>query len=316
MSINQPLFTNSRFAAQENKASILREQNKNIGQLTKAELQQVVTHQFILCVQVQKQKENTQKIIQIIEDQLQQMKPLVNAGIYKFIDLKLLEIALESSQIDYERLQGEYLNNFNALILLSGIDDTTLYNLDTIDLQLNSLNQKQSLFTSQFKLDSLSVNANQKLFELQYLPQINAFGDAGLNATYNPAPNRLGASIGVSLNWNVFDGHQKQVKREQSQIQLENIETDKKYFENQNSIRKKNILSQMANVDKQLVLINNQIVEYNKLLELYQVEIKQSLVSVLELKTLIKEISMKQDAKTNALMLKEILINSYNYWNL
>ena len=165
------------------------------------------------------------------------MKPLVDAGIYKLIDLKLLEIALKNSQIDYERLSGEYLNNFNALNLLCGIDDTTLHNLDTIDLQLNSLQHNQSLFSSQFTLDSLSVNANQKIFELQYLPQINAFGDAGLNATYNPAPNRLGASIGVSLNWNIFDGHQKQIKKEQSQIQLENIETDRKYFENQNHIR-------------------------------------------------------------------------------
>ncbi len=316
MSINQPLFTNRYVSAQENKANILQEQNKNAGELTKAELHQVVTHQYILCVQSQKQKENTQQTIQIIKDQIQQMKPLVDAGIYKLIDLKLLEIALKNSQIDYERLSGEYLNNFNALNLLCGIDDTTLHNLDTIDLQLNSLQHSQSLFSSQFTLDSLSVKANQKIFELQYLPQINAFGDAGLNATYNPAPNRLGASIGVSLNWNIFDGHQKQIKKEQSQIQLENIETDRKYFKNQNSIRKNNILSQIENVNKQLALINSQLEEYNKLLELYKVEIKQSLVSVLELKTLIKEISMKQDAKTNTLMLKEILINSYNYWNL
>ncbi len=316
MSINQPLFTNTYVTAQENKVNILQKQNKNTGQLTHAELHQVVIHQYILCVQVQKQKENTQKTIQIIEDQLQQMKPLVNAGIYKLIDLKLLEITLEGSQIDYERLNGEYLNNFNALNLLCGIDDTTLYNLDDIHLQLNSINQKQSLFATQFKLDSLSVNADQKIFELQYLPQINAFGDAGLNATNIPAPNRLGTSFGISLNWNLFDGHQKRIKREQSRFQIENIQIDRENFENKKSIQKNNILSQIDNVDKQLILINNQLDEYNKLLELYQVEIKQSLVSVLELKTLIKEISIKQDVKTNALMLREILINSYNYWNL
>jgi hypothetical protein len=97
---------------------------------------------------------------------------------------------------------------------------------------------------------------------------------------------------------------------------LSNIETDRKYFETQNDIRKKNILSQITNLDKQLRLIDKQLSEYNNLLELYKIEINKSLISVLELKILIKEISMKQQIKTNTLMAKEILINSYNYWNL
>ena len=117
------------------------------------------------------------------------------------------------------------------------------------------------------------------------------------------------------MNWNLFDGHQKQYKNAQSQLFLSNVETDKQYFENQNTIRKNNILSQINNLDSQLILIDNQLTEYQKLLELYQIELKQSLVSVLEIKILIKDISIKQQVKTNTLMVKEILINSYNYWN-
>ena len=117
------------------------------------------------------------------------------------------------------------------------------------------------------------------------------------------------------MNWNLFDGHQKQYKNAQSQLLLSNVETDKQYFENQNNIRKSNILSQINNLENQLVLIDNQLTQYQKLLELYQVELKHSLVSVLEMKILIKDISLKQQVKTNTLMIKEILINSYNYWN-
>ena len=96
---------------------------------------------------------------------------------------------------------------------------------------------------------------------------------------------------------------------------MSNIARERKYFINQNEIRKKNLLSQIHALDKQLRLIDKQLTEYNNLLDLYKLEINKSLISVLELKTLIKEISTKQQEKTNTLMAKEILINSYNYWN-
>jgi outer membrane protein TolC len=316
ISVNQPLFTGKYYNAQKDKATIAKAKNENRTQLTKAKLQQIVTHQYILCVQSQKLKNNNQKTIQIIEEQIAQIKILVNAGIYKLIDLRLLEIELQNNQIENERLNGEFLNNFNTLNLLCGINDTTLYNLQNIDLHLKQPLHKPSLFVSQFKIDSLSIKAQQKINELQYLPQLSAFGDAGLNATYQPTPNRLGFSVGIALKWNLFDGHQKQFKREQSQLLLSNIETDKQYLKNQNNIRKYNILKQIDNLNEQLILIDSQLNEYDKLLQLYQIEIKQSLVSVFEMKTLIKDISRKQQVKTKTLMVKEILINSYNYWNL
>lgn len=316
VSVNQPLFTHRYIDAQQNNANILLEQNINLSQLTKVELKQAVTHQYILCVQSHKQKENIQNIIHLLSDQIQQMQPLVNAGIYKLIDLKLLEIELENNQIEEERLKGAYLDNYNSLKLLCGIDDSTIYQLENISLPLSSPIQTHSLFTSQFKFDSLSVKAEQERYNLKYVPQINLFGDAGLNATYEPGFNRFGFSVGISLTWNIFDGHQRKMNDEKVLLRISNIETDRKYFENQNDIRKKNILSQIENLDKQISLIDKQLSEYENLLELYNIEIKENLISVLELKTLIREISLKQQIKTNTLMSKEILINSYNYWNL
>lgn len=316
ISVEQPLFTDKYIAAHQNKAALLVERNSNLTQLTKAELNQVVTHQYILCVQSQKQKENIQNTISVLHEQIQEMQHFVEAGIYKLIDLKLLEIELGNNQIEEERLNGLYLDNFNTLNLLCGITDTTIFDLEEINLDLNLPSQTPSLFTQQFKLDSLSISASQNIFNLRYLPQISAFGDAGLNATYQPALNRMGFSVGLALKWNLFDGHQRKINDEKAIIQLSNIEIDRNYFESQNDIRKKNILNQIENLDKQLGLIDKQLSEYENLLELYKIEIRESLISVLELKTLIRELSVKQQIKTNTIMAKEILINSYNYWNL
>lgn len=315
VSINQPLFTNKQYKTQEKNTFILKARNENSVLLTKTELQQIVTHQYILCIQSQKQLENNIKIIKIIEEQLAQMKVLVNAGIYKLVDLKLLEISLQNNQIEYERLHADFFANFNDLNLISGIDDTNLYTLKDINLELSLPQQKASIFLQQYKLDSLAIVSGKEIFNLQYLPQISAFGDAGLNATYQPTFNRLGLSAGISASWNLFDGHQKEVKKEQTQLLLENINTDKNYFENQNKIQKNNIISQISSLEAQILLINKQLNSYNTLLELYKIEIQHSLISVLELKTIIKEIAAKEQEKTTVLMLKEILINSYNYWN-
>lgn len=316
ISIDQPLFTQTFFSAQKNKANISQKRNINSAQLTKSELKQLVTHQYILVVKSQKQKKNIQDTMQILEEQIQQMKSLVNEGIYKLIDLKLLEIELQNNQIEEEQLDGMYLENLSALNLLCGINDTTFYQMDDIKLDLNSSSVTHSLFTMQFRLDSLSVEAEHNLFNLQYLPKLSIFGDAGLNATYLPKLNRFGFSFGISLKWNLFDGHQKDIIKEKMHLQLLNIETDCKYFQSQNDIRKKYLLSQINNLDKQIHLIDSQISDYNDLLNLYQIEIKESLISVLELKTLIREITAKRQIKINTLMTKEIFINTYNYWNL
>lgn len=316
ISVNQPLFTHNFLAAEQNNATVLHKKLLNIAQLTKAEIKQTVIHQYILCVQAQKQKENSQQIIQLIGKQIQQMHPLVDAGVYLLIDLKLLEIELENNKIEEERLNGICIENFNALNLLCGINNTTLCHLDDIALQLNLSNSTSSLFSSTFQLDSLSLKARQKIFDLQYLPQISAFGDAGLNATYQPTLNRMGFSIGITLKWNLFDGLQKKINNEKVKIKVLNIKTNRKYFETKNDIRKKNILSQIKNIDNQLLLINEQLSKYTNLLQLYKIEISESLFSVLELKTLISEMSAKQQVKIKVLMTKEILINAYNYWNL
>ncbi len=315
ISVNQPLFTKNHLAAQQDKANLLKEQYKNRIALSKLELQQTVTHQYILCLQSKKLIENAQKSMAVLDIQIKEMRPLVNAGILKYIDLKLLEIELQNSQIEQERLTTDYQNNLNALYLLCGISPEKSIDLQDIDLQISKPKPDQSVFEKQYQLDSLHIISEQKISNLKYLPQVNAFGDAGLNATYLPTPNRLGFSVGIGLTWNLFDGNQQKIKQQQDKIKLDNIEIDKNYFINQNAIRKQNLLQQMNSLDTQLDLLDKQLAEYQKLLALYQAEIKDGLVSILELKTLIKEINLKKQSKINIQLSKQILINAYNYWN-
>ncbi|WKD86649.1 hypothetical protein KCTC32516_02025 [Polaribacter huanghezhanensis] len=315
VSINQPLFTKRYIEAYKNQATILKQKYANQITLTKLELKQTVTHQYILCIQSKKSIENAKENSQILENQIKEMKPLVAAGILKYIDLKWIELALKNSQIDQERFTANYQNNVNALNLLCGIQTTTIADLEDIELQISNRFSEKSIFAKQFQIDSFAIQSDQKITDLKYIPQVKAFGDAGLNATYLPKPNRLGFSVGMAVTWNLFDGHQQKLKHQQNQIKLENLKFDKAYFINQNTIRKDNLIKQIQSVDKQIILLNQQLKEYQKLLHLYQVEIKESLVSVLDLKIIIKEIALKKQKKTTIQLAKQILINVYNYWS-
>ena len=315
VSVNQPLFTKRHLAAQKNKVSIQKERYKNQVILTKLELKQTVTHQYILCLQTEKLIKNTQQTTVILEAQIKEMKPLVNAGILKYIDIKLLEIELQNSKIEQEGLTAEYQNNYNALYLLCGLQPVKTTELQNIDLQISKPVLEKSLFDKSYQLDSLTIMAEQNINNLKYLPQVNAFGDAGLNATYLPTPNRLGFSVGIGLTWNLFDGDQQKIKQQQNAIKLDNIIIDRNYFISQNTIRKQNLLQQIKNLDKQLKSLNEQLKDYQNVLDLYQAEIKEGLVSVLELKTIVKEITLKKQSIINLILSKQILINAYNYWN-
>lgn len=316
VSVNQPLFTQKFSDVKQAQADVSIQKIANLAILTKAELNQTVTHQYILCVLTQKQVENALQIRQIFQTQLEQMKAMVNAGVYRLIDLKRLEIELKNNQLEIENIQAAYAEKLNALNLLCGIKDTGITTLHLINLALNYPNKISSIFTQSFRLDSLSLLADQKISNLQYLPQVSAFADAGLNATYSPTPNRMGFSVGLAFKWNLFDGHQKNILNDKINLQSLNIETDRQYFENQNNIRKQNLLNQIDNINKQIELIDKQLSDYQNLLELYQTEISKGLISALELTTLVKDIAAKQQVKTNLEMSKQIVINAYNYWDL
>ena len=315
ISVNQPLFTKKHINAYKNQNTVLNQKYTNQITLTKLDLKQTVIHQYILCIQSKKNIENAKGNSQILENQIKEMKPLVTAGILKYIDLKWIELALKNSQIDQERFKSDYETNVNALNLLCGIQTTSIADLDDIELQISKRFSEKSIFTNQFQIDSLAIQSDQKIADLKYLPQVKAFGDTGLNAAYLPKLSRFGFSFGMAITWNLFDGHQQKTKHLQNQIKLENLNYDKEYFINQNTIRKNNLIKQIQSVDKQIVLLNQQLVDYQKLLHLYQVEIKESLVSVIDLKIIIKEIALKKQEKTNVQLAKQILINVYNYWS-
>lgn len=315
VSLKQPLLSGSKYNAYANKADISGQMNDNNITLTIHELEQVVGYQYILCLQSRKQADNYLILINELDEQLKIMKTLVDNAIYKQTDLMILQIEVQNYTAEYKMFKAEYLSNLYDLNLICGISDTSMVDLQDINLTIKPEYTGRSNFLTSYKLDSLDIIADQAISELKYKPQLDLYADAGLNAAYLPSLNRLGFSTGISLTWNIFDGHQRSIQREKSSINLHTLEFEKKIFLTQNDISKNKISNQIDAVNQRIMLYEQQADQYSNLYDAYSKELSQGEVSVMDLKNLIKDIASKKQEIIQLKMEKQILINSYNYLN-
>lgn len=313
VSVKQPLFTGSRYKTYANKASISGQINDNNIALTVHELEQIVGYQYILCIKSKMQINNELLLLKELGEQVSRMQKLVENAIYKQTDLMLLQIEVQNYEAEYSMMQEEYRTNIYDLNLICGIRDTSMVELQETEFVLKPDIIANSGFLTAYKLDSLSIIADQSISELRYKPQMDLFADAGLFAAYLPYPERIGFSTGVSLSWNIFDGRQRSIQREKSNISLQTVEFEKHNFMTQNEISKNKILNQIESVDQRLRLLEQQAAQYDKLYIAYSRELSQGEASVMDFKNLLKDIAAKKQETLLLKMERQLLINSYNY---
>lgn len=315
VALKQPLLAASKQQRYTKQADISRQINENDIALSKHELEQIVSQQYILCIKSKKQSENMSELKNELNTQLLIMQKLVEEGVYKQTDLMLLQIEYQNYNFLYESFLAEYKTNRYDLNLICGISDTNLTDIKDINLELKPDSKSSSQFLKSFKLDSLNIMAEQAIFELKYKPQLNLFANTGLNAVYLPALDRFGFSTGITLSWNIFDGDQREFQKQKSKINLQTNEFNKKYLATQNNINKNKIINQIQSIDKRMIIIEEQLDQYDKLYKVYSRELSQGLLSIMDLKNLIQDIALKKQEKLLLVMEKQTSINSYNYWN-
>ena len=315
VSLKQNLFTGSKYKTYQEKADIQNQISDNNIELTYHELENTVKHQYILCLKSEKQSQNSLELIKQVDDELITMQTLVQNAILKKTDLMLLEITKQNYQQEYETFLSEYKNNIYDLNLICGINDENEAALQDTTFLLKPEINTGSLFLKSYYLDSLSIAADRKIFELKYKPEVNFFANGGLNAVYLPAFNRLGFATGFTFSMYLFDGNQRDIERQRSEINFETLNFEKEKTKQQNAIQKNFTLSRIQSINDRILLANQQLEQYDKLVGVYKIQLENGEISVMDYKYLIKEISTKKQEKLLLEMEKQIVINAYNYWN-
>jgi len=315
VSLRQPLFTGSSFRAYSGRADISHQINENRITLTAHELENVISHQYLLCLKAKRTAETNQQLLLELGDQIKLMQKLVENAIYKQSDLMLLQIEYDNFKLNYESAQSDFRSNLYDLNLLSGIKDTVTVDLQEIDPQIKNRSGTASEFVNSYRLDSLNISAEQNISNLKYKPQVNFFANAGMNAVYLPAFNRFGFSTGLSFSWNIFDGHQQKLLKQKTEINQQTLDFEKQHFITRQEINENAILKQIGLVEKRKVLTDRQLNQYDKLLMVYRAKLAQGEISVIDYKTILRDLAAKKQERALLGLEEQALIISYNYWN-
>ncbi|MCB9233705.1 MAG: TolC family protein [Bacteroidia bacterium] len=315
VNVNQPLFNGKRYQISAEQLNVSTQINDNNTRLNAHDLEKLVTDQYLLCLQDNQQILYARAMLVLLEEQRELLLKLVEGNIYKQSDLTLLKIETRNFEVQLNSSQSVYRRDLLDLNILCGINDTSLAILLDPELSLRTTSANSN-FLEKYRLDSLDLVTRQKISELQYRPQVNLFANAGLNAVYAPTlPRRFGVTGGITFNYTLYDGNQRNLTRGKTQFLKNSVSNYKQSFLTRNSVRKTSILREMQSFEERITLVEGQTEEYDLLLKSSKKEMVSGQISVLNLITILKnKAALERDLELLRLQ-KQSLINAFNYWN-
>lgn len=315
VNLSQPLFNGKRFETIASKTNAEFKRSENNAQLTYHELEKTVTDQYIQCLMEYRQLEYTNNLLNIINRQQTIIANLVDKGTARRSDLSLLIIERKTQEVAQNIARATYRSALMDLRVLCGIADTTYQIIEPTNLSIGS-DVSTYRFVERFRIDSLSLIADQQIFNLKYKPWTTLFANTGLNAVYAPTiGDRFGLSAGINFGLTLSDGKQRSNMEQRTKTLIRTTQASQSYFARQNMVRKNKIKKELQSLAQRLEIMEEQLVEYQTLLILYQEELDRGEVAVVNYLAALKEMTAANRDYTLMLAERELLINEFNYWN-
>ncbi len=312
----QPLLGNSSYKVAQEQSRINTEIARNYIRLEEHQLERAVTEQYLLCLLDQTQKAFADSVGAVLVRQEEIVARLVENGLAKESDLRLLAIEREANEELRLSARQSYHTHLMDLNLLCGIEDTTDVPLVNVGVELHTPYLYNSLFTEQYRLNSLNTAASLRSFNLQYKPRLDLFVNVGLQVgDFTGWYRHFGWSAGLTFRWTIFDGKQKRWKERQVTWQQQSIRTYKENAEYQRQMRLRQCLAELDKYNRRAEILRRQLEEYDKVLSAYAKEVEEGQVSVLDYITVLRN---KIQAERDTLLLqtnRHLIIATYNYWN-
>ena len=312
-----PLLGRSSYKVAQEQAKINTDMANNRIRMEEHQLERSVTEQYLLCLLDKAQIDFTDSVGTVIECRIEIVRKLVANGLSKQSDLNLLMIEREANAELHTVACQDYHTHLMDLNLLCGIDEVTDVALSDISQPVRLRNDGEpSLFTEQYRLDSLDTVMSLRSFNLHYKPKLDLFVNGGLQVgDFARWYRHFGWSAGLTFSWTIFDGRQKRQKERQAVWQQNTIRTYRENSEYQRNMRIKQCLSELGRYDERERALERQLAEYESVLADYGKEMDAGQVSVLDYITVLRsKIQTEKDRlllRTN----KQLVIAAYNYWN-
>ncbi|MFI5135304.1 MAG: TolC family protein, partial [Chitinophagales bacterium] len=281
--VNQPIFQNKMVNSQLNGVQIQSQMISTTQKISQRELEKAITDQYLQSYHGLSEIKFEAQTISSLENQLNILDQLVKSGIYLETDYMTLQLQIQTEKINLSQLKDDYRSNLYALNALCGIADTVTLEIEKPDLvwKGSSTYVNPNLFL--FSLDSSSVEASKNLLHFNYVPKVNAFGDAGYVAMpTNFSVKKFGFSAGVSLAWNLYDGGKKNLQMQQLSVQQSTFSFYKSNYSLQLSMQLADLEKRLQSSNEIILQWQNQIKEAGKLLTLRRDQLESGQLSMID----------------------------------
>jgi len=292
--------------------------NKTIeanARVTETELKQGITSQYLTTYADYAQIQFNESTLNLLKNEQSLLKSLADQGIYAQTDLMNLSISLTTQKIAIRQAFIQYRNSLAVLNFICGINDTSTVILTKPELTIrNQFNINNSPAMMKFKIDSLK-NVNSKLIvDLNYRPKLSAFADAGFMAILpQNIPHNFGTSFGVNFSLPVYDGKQRKLQYEKTSL-AENSRLDyQTFYTSQYKQQINQLTEQLKLTDELISSIRNQLLEQEKLIALYKMEIEKGLVRFPDFLNTVNNYTQTKNSLTVSEMNRLQIINQMNY---
>lgn len=307
-----------------NKATIsgLQEQNNNqaaINSNNKAQLEhdlrKAVTDQYILVYQFQQQEEYLAQIVDEVKNRKITVEALVKRGLLQQSDYLLLEIEQNGHENDLAQAHIAEVNAYMALKNISVVSDTGMVKLQQPNIGIVP-NPSGYYYAQKFKLDSLSLIAQQNVFNNKYKPQLSLAANTGiLSRDISNISHNIGMQAGLHLNIPLYDGKQKEINDAQIKISQQSIIYARDNFTTQQKNYLQSLKRQMDMFNTSLGFMKQLTDKQELLIRLDQEKLQNGQLSILEYVKSIQDYAAAKQNLTTAKIQLLLLTNQYNYYN-
>jgi outer membrane protein TolC len=281
-------------------------------------LKKSIISQYITTYGDQLQLGINDEVIQLLSNEEKILKALTQNNVYKQADYLSFLVTLQQQQLARNQLQVQYKMDYDSLNYLAGIVDTSTTTLQAPGLRvIPNLNAKESPFFLSYNLDSLRIENERSLAEVQYRPKVNLFADAGYQSAFQVTPYKnFGYSFGINLTVPIFDGGQKQLAFKKLDLRKNTLQRKRDFFTNQYEQQLQQLQQQLnelkglsTSINKQINYLETLIKVNGKLLETGDIRIADYVLALNNYITAKNLVVQNQIAQYQ-------VIQQLNYWNM
>ncbi len=173
---------------------------------------------------------------------------------------------------------------------------------------------ESSPIIAQFRIDSLKNINNKQIIDLNYRPRLQFFADAGFNSiTPVNLPHNFGASFGLNFSVPIYDGKQRKLQHDKINLTENTRIYYKRFYSSQYKLQFEQLINQLKLTDNLIIEITNQLLEHERLIDLYRIELEKGLVRFLDFMTVLNNYTATKNTFLITEMNRLQIINQLNY---